>query len=606
MGYKKLTGYPSIDKKHIKNAKRVREALDDIERNHNHSWYKEIMLRNEKNLNRAAIFYRGREITYAEMNDYSGRLASALKKESIGFRDEIIVCMSNLPETVYLMLAASRIGAVLNFVGEGFETEYLNTCIMSRKILFISDDKVQSFSKKVDIKSFDKCIITSLTDSLPENGDRYYTYDDSYYRFENKAIEAAKTFGAVLFYDFINCAMHGECVDDQRVNLNTEFTITYTSGSTKIGYPKGIIHVNRSYIAIGRFHDPDLSLMPAMRNMRGLAHIPTHSNTDIVSCISDTLMQTCTVACEPIYDQRFFARSLVINKPGFVAATRSFWLTAMKQFSCDELLEGETLPFIINAVAVGEDIAPNEERYINNCFRKLQAGKGRLPSIIGPATISVGGGNCEHGGLFFTLLKGSREKIDPMHKDYGLKPFQLCEIAVLHEDGTECEYNEAGILVANSPCTMKEYRGNDVATKKFFTRDAYGRIWGNCNVWAYIDKRGNVHMRGRVGSEVILADGQKVPLHMISDEILKHNDVLSCETVLCENSRVVSFVELLPDIAGKNAVAGILRDAVIFRFGTGLTDKYDVIMLAKEETFALTKSGKRNIASLEKMVLDNR
>ena len=98
MEEKKLTGYPSIDKKHIKNAKRVRAALDDIERNHNHSWYKEIMLRNAKNLNGVAIFYRGREITYSEMSDYSCRLASALKKENIGFHDEIIVCMSNLPD----------------------------------------------------------------------------------------------------------------------------------------------------------------------------------------------------------------------------------------------------------------------------------------------------------------------------------------------------------------------------------------------------------------------------------------------------------------------------------------------------------------------------
>ena len=183
--------------------------------------------------------------------------------------------------------------------------------------------------------------------------------------FENLVNKIKRNSSVFSFNDFLHIgeSYNGE-IDDKTVSLDTEFTITYTSGSTKIGWPKAIVHTNRSYISIGRFHNPDLSLMPAMRNMRGLAHIPTHSNTDIVSCISDPLMQTCTVACEPIYDEKFFARSLVINKPGFAAATKSYWIRAMKLFKQDKMLKNNTLPFLINMVAVGEDISPNEERFI--------------------------------------------------------------------------------------------------------------------------------------------------------------------------------------------------------------------------------------------------
>ena len=45
-------------------------------------------------------------------------------------------------------------------------------------------------------------------------------------------------------------------------NINTEFLVTYSSGSTNENRPKAIVHTNRSLITIGRFQDPDLSGLP--------------------------------------------------------------------------------------------------------------------------------------------------------------------------------------------------------------------------------------------------------------------------------------------------------------------------------------------------------
>lgn len=117
----------------------------------------------------------------------------------------------------------------------------------------------------------------------------------------------------------------------------------------------------------------------------------------------------------------------------------------------------------------------------------------------------------------------------------------------MREDGTECSYNEAGILVANSPCTMKEYRNLPQETKEFFVRDAYGRVWGNCNVWAYLDCHGRIHMRGRVGNEIKLSNGKNLPLYKISDVVLEEKNVMSCETVISHDKKIVSYIEMLPN-----------------------------------------------------------
>lgn len=112
----------------------------------------------------------------------------------------------------------------------------------------------------------------------------------------------------------------------EKVNLDDEFTITYSSGSTNSSRPKAIVHDVKSYIVMGIYHDPKISKVPSMKNLRMLAHIPTHSNTNIMSCITDPLMQGSEIAVEPIYAPDHFVYSLLINKPSFVTATRSFFV----------------------------------------------------------------------------------------------------------------------------------------------------------------------------------------------------------------------------------------------------------------------------------------
>lgn len=91
----KLLGKSGILKE--SNEDFIARVLDDLEKNHNHSWYQELYTRNKDNLSDIALKYRGREITYDEMFSTMRDYAKSLKKLGIEKGMEIPICMSNTP-----------------------------------------------------------------------------------------------------------------------------------------------------------------------------------------------------------------------------------------------------------------------------------------------------------------------------------------------------------------------------------------------------------------------------------------------------------------------------------------------------------------------------
>ncbi|KAL3225709.1 hypothetical protein MRX96_025634 [Rhipicephalus microplus] len=65
------------------------------------------------------------KITYKELKDQVSRVAGVLKKWGIRKGDRVIIYMPMIPETIYAMLACSRIGAIHSLVFGGFAAKEL-------------------------------------------------------------------------------------------------------------------------------------------------------------------------------------------------------------------------------------------------------------------------------------------------------------------------------------------------------------------------------------------------------------------------------------------------------------------------------------------------
>lgn len=612
---KLIKSKPSLVKKHIKNSKKIVQEMEKLNNNNNYSWAKDMENRNKNRLDSVAIFYRGNQITYRQLFKQRDEFAKSFKSLGIQKGDEIPACISNIPELVSMLMALNMIGAKPNIFGADFSEDYIEEIIngCDKKIFIASDDNYEKIEHIVAKTKVEKKLVFSLTDSLPNHKDPYAEYDEPFYHFENKVTNLIVRDSNVLSIEkFISLGKNYQGAVEEAIYLDDEFTTTYSSGSTKSGRPKPIIHTNRSYVTMARFHDSDLSKLPPMKDMIGLAHIPPHSNTDLITSISDTLSQGCTVAMEPIYRKEFFGRSLEINQPDYVPATRSFWIYAIKNIRNDRLLKNKNWSYLKMPVAVGEAISANEEKFINKGFRMLKAGKDKLPRPLYPLTISIGGGDCEHGGIFYTIFKALRERISLSKNDFGLVPFQSVECTALREDGTECDFEELGRLVANSPGNMKKYKNNETATKDFFIKDAMDRIWGDCKVWGYINKRGNAVMKGRMGNEFHLSDNTLFPTFQIADSILKDTkNILSCEVInVLDNNGVeipIVHIEFQPD--HKKSINQILKgtSSRIRKFvPCELADKVIYRIHFGKDSYELTGCGKRSVLALEEEGFSNK
>ncbi len=579
---------------------KVQKGLIDVEINHNRSWAKDLYEKNKDNLDAIALLYRGTKITFREMFENASKYASALSRKGVTKGVEVPVFMSPCPEFVYTIMAINLLEAKINSYG-AFDIDYVNKIIEGCDTNFVicSDDNYGKFKELFENAKIDEIVMFSLTDSLKNSKDPYIELDRQFYDFENK-IELYKSNDKRIIskQDFLNEVNAIKDISDYaNGDINSEFLITYSGGTTS-NRPKAIVHTNRSLILMGRFQDPDLADLPPTNGLIGEMIIPTFSNTSIITSMSDVLYKKCTVALEPIYHREFLLYSLAINKPNFIAVPRNMLVDAAKKLYKDERFKNFTMPYMMILTSVGESTSKGEEKFINKMLRKAKCGVDKLPWPLAPVPISIGGGDCERGGMFFTAFR-SLQDLHPKYKltglNCGLNKYAMVQTAILDENGARLSSGKVGLLGTKTPTTMKCYKNDPEATKKSKIKDSFGEIWNNCNVYAMNEKHGTLVIFGRIGNELILDNGNKIPLFLIGLEVerdTKH--VLSYEVINIDNTAVV-HVEFMPAAPqNKEKILMGIENRIIRKLGKEVADKVLYRVRTFEEGFIGTKSEKRN------------
>lgn len=143
--------------------------------------------------------------------------------------------MSNTPELIYILGGASYIGAKLNIFGSQYPNDYITEIIneCNTDIIFIEDNAYSKISKGIEDSTINKIIMTSLSNSLKEGTYLYKELDDKIKLFDNKVDLYKNNNNKIINIDeFINLGKNYTGEIDGNANLDTEFSITYTSGST--------------------------------------------------------------------------------------------------------------------------------------------------------------------------------------------------------------------------------------------------------------------------------------------------------------------------------------------------------------------------------------
>ncbi|MEG0618116.1 MAG: class I adenylate-forming enzyme family protein [Bacilli bacterium] len=599
--------------------KNTRNALIDLEKNHNNQWAIEMFKKNENSKNKIAINYRGNKISYEEMYSKVYMYARSLKEMGFKKGDEVLACMSNTPEFIYLFLATSFIGATIHPVGDWFDKNYLISIINNSKsyTMFVTDDLYNEVEETIKESNIKNIVMSSLTDSFitDKNGNKVNPFepiDSKFHKIEDKVGNYIKENNKIITQeDFLNEGKkyNGQVIE--HCTLDDICSITYTSGTTSPGCPKAIRQSNRSYITLSRFKDSDISGMPAMKDIKVQAHIPTYTHMELSCGISDSLHCNSTIMPEPFYNKEFFPYSLLINKPNFVCSSAGFWVHLCKLLNYDKEWNKIKMPYLMLPIVTGEACSPGEEKFFNATSRKHSFGTEKLPFPLAPIAFSMGGGTTESSGIFVTLYKAWQDrKINYILKKdkIGLIPYDFVDLEVLNNEGKYCDVGEPGLLVANSPCNMTEYVDTTLNEKAYIT-DAFGKKWLKlCQNSIKSDKMGNVKMKGRLIKNVSLKDGTLAPCYFIEDTLCADTkNIMSCTVTEPVQDVFVCHIELQCNKYGK-------KEEIIKSCANRLNSIFDDATLSKiyfrlrgfEESFPLDPSGKRSITELTAESMDEK
>lgn len=581
--------------------------LKEIDENRNHCWIKEVYQRRKNDLKNTAIIYRGHKFTYSSFFAQSYRYAKALKYQGVKKGDEFICCIENVPEFPFIMGAASIIGAKVNLLASDMDQDYLCDIIndASSPLIFVSDKNLVEFTPVLKRVMDHKKIIPLPLEYSINNDNKFSFVTDKFYSLDGEKYNMclSQLDNVISIDDFLNS---GESYDGtlfENTGLNDGFTVTYTSGSTLSNKPKGLEHRNRSYITMGRYHDPEISHIPSMKGMTMLAFVRTMSDTDFMSAISDVFMQGGNVALEPINDKDFIMWSMLINKANVCLTSRTVWLYNMKKQMTDPEYKNFTFPDLIAPMCIGEPEEENEDKALNKWLKKVKAGVKITKTPFSLVCMSIAGGDSEHGGIFITMyraLQKLRLKNLGSKQQIGMGTYGMVKVAALRDDLSICNPDEPGKLVAKSPCTMHGYRRNEEGNKEFFIKDKEGNSWENLNTYGWVDKNRYVYVKGRVSKK----DGS-IPNYMIAAEILKDTKkIMSCEVV---NSYVDGKLVYVAHIEQQFQVPfnqeNVLRGAIQRcknKFGDEILDILYFRIRSSQESFPVTATLKRSFNDLIK------
>ena len=568
------TGYPSIDKPWIRYYK---EELLNLPLSKN-TIYGYIFEKNKGNMSNRAIKYFGHDITFKTFFENVDKCTRSLLHKGIKRGDCVNILSAGIPETVYLVLACSRIGAIANFINPLFEHEQMIDRINDTLSdwIFIMDQMYPYAQEILSKTCSKKVVIIPVYESFPS----FLRFAAGFKALNKKLSSKNNGISFISWKDFIHEGGSYTKPLPNEYEEDAPAIMVYSSGST--GSSKGILHTNDSINAT--VQDSTSQGLHYENGMTFLQMIPIWFSTGIVQSILLPLSNGVEVILEPRFNHIVFAKDVMKYHPVVTLVATSIWMAAIKNDDFQNVdLSNMRLPF-----TGGEKLIPSSENEINSFLKKHKC----------PSSIKKGYGMCELGGKVTDSVLANKP---------GSVGIPMAHIVVGIFDpitDNELSYGTHGEIRVDTPAHMKEYYKNKKASEEYFWKDDKGTLWGCTGDIGYIDEDGLLYVLGRATDSCTLESGEKIYLFDIEEEIIKDEAVNQCKVIdVHKNNKtsLVAHIVLREDISNS--------DEVIRRIFNHLSDgsipDYMIPHYFKiRNSMPVHNNGKRDVESLRTDISD--
>ena len=219
--------------------------------------YDYLYLRNKKNPNFIALNYYGRKITYDELFYNIEQTAKAFLELGVKEKDNVVISMPTTPESVYMLFALNRIGAVpVELDPRTTDKDIEITMKESNTKIYITMedcspmiDDMLSNNQELN-EQIKKVMFISPTESLPFGMNYLSDFKDFIERMKGTKPKVPTKEKYMNWNDFIKNGRNYKGKIDSPYQEGTVAEIIYSSGTT--ASPKPIQYTNETFTSMVR------------------------------------------------------------------------------------------------------------------------------------------------------------------------------------------------------------------------------------------------------------------------------------------------------------------------------------------------------------------
>ncbi len=288
---------------------------------------------------KTALVYMDRKISYKELVERVLCVQKGLEDLGIKKNDRIMVCLPNIPQAVFLLYAADRIGAVCSFVHPLSAKNELSDYVtqLDAKCVAALDFMYDVFAVMSDSVGERILLLTNMADELP-------LYKRILQKSSDKKKLPVKT-KALLWSECMKRRVSAE-ITQSKGNAEKTAVVLFSGGTT--GTPKGVMLSGKSINAMGMQTAQMCGGTILGKSM--LSAMPIFHGFGLCVCVHTVLMCGGVCILVPRFSAKEYAKLIKKHHPNFIAGVPTLFEALLKESAMNKGARKSTVSRGLSAI----------------------------------------------------------------------------------------------------------------------------------------------------------------------------------------------------------------------------------------------------------------